>query len=519
MSRAGTGALEQALAYTASPGLLPGARAAGLPDDVLVLLRLAAGDEECLSRESARLHQPARKLHDAAVFYIQQVLFAPGADSYRVLGARADIADARLREHYRWLVRWLHPDRNVNDWEAVYLDRVNQAWRQLRSPERRRVHDLALYESVQSPRPPTSAAAADVEPRPRALSPTRKKKRRRGSSGYGAWPVLGLAAAGLAAVVLILGGEPDMSDEGVVVSAQASGGESSRPQLAAERTALLPPRVDASSTSVPMAPEIDASLPVAAQPRAEPEPETVPVITGSPAAAPLMVARLPTAAPLRVDRRVTTTASLAEVSPPQAQPTVSPTRPPVLAKVAPEVVAEPVWSTPQLPVASAALPAMAPATPAVPEAMSANARPERPIASGVAPVSVTGVEAVSSGSSAPVTAINDRVAFSFMQKFRRAYNDGNLEQLMALFARDARSAGGGGRQAIADSFRRQFDVAGRARITLGRPDWQRQEQGAVISAGYRLSGDDQPASEGRMRFELRQEAGELRILRLQPEKL
>ncbi|HWS25159.1 MAG TPA: J domain-containing protein, partial [Xanthomonadales bacterium] len=68
-------------------------------------------------------------------------LFAPNADSYRVLGVAADSAQEQLRENYRWLMKWLHPDRNQDGWEAVYADRVNIAWQDMKTPERRAEYD------------------------------------------------------------------------------------------------------------------------------------------------------------------------------------------------------------------------------------------------------------------------------------------------------------------------------------------------------------------------------------------
>src|SRR5262249_47587982 len=31
----------------------------------------------------------------------------------------------------RWLLQWLHPDRNRNSWDAVYAERVLKAWREV----------------------------------------------------------------------------------------------------------------------------------------------------------------------------------------------------------------------------------------------------------------------------------------------------------------------------------------------------------------------------------------------------
>ena len=38
-----------------------------------------------------------------------------------------------MREHMRWLLEWLHPDRNSSDWESVYAERVIEAWREAKA--------------------------------------------------------------------------------------------------------------------------------------------------------------------------------------------------------------------------------------------------------------------------------------------------------------------------------------------------------------------------------------------------
>ena len=136
-------ALEQALACHRAPALLAAARSRPLPDSMLTLLRLAAGDHVMAAHCALASGESETEVVEAAAFFIQQVLFAPGTDSYRVLGVNPHAPDAQLKEHYRWLVRWLHPDRNTDDWDSVYADRVNVAWQTLRLPERRRSYDEA----------------------------------------------------------------------------------------------------------------------------------------------------------------------------------------------------------------------------------------------------------------------------------------------------------------------------------------------------------------------------------------
>ncbi|GAB2496106.1 hypothetical protein [Arenimonas alkanexedens] len=130
---AGVGyALEQALAYYRAPTLLAMAAQRPLPDDVIELLRLAAGDAAQAAASADASGESPERVTEAAVFFVQQVMFAAGADPHRVLGVNPDAPPARVREHYRWLIRWLHPDRNPDDWDSVYTDRVTRAWQQLR---------------------------------------------------------------------------------------------------------------------------------------------------------------------------------------------------------------------------------------------------------------------------------------------------------------------------------------------------------------------------------------------------
>lgn len=141
MSRA---TVDLALAVFKDPGLLVDLRERPLPEDVGVAIRIAAG--ECAARDAAVADSgiPPDAVVEACVFFLQQTLFAPGSDSYRILGGHPGDPQERLREHYRWLMKWLHPDRNQDGWETLYADRVNAAWQDLKTPDRRAAYDSRL---------------------------------------------------------------------------------------------------------------------------------------------------------------------------------------------------------------------------------------------------------------------------------------------------------------------------------------------------------------------------------------
>jgi hypothetical protein len=125
-------------------------RSAPLPDTVLTLLRIVAGDEEATSQATEAMGQSRETVREAAAFFIEQVLFCPDADSYRVLGARPDATNGELRRNMALLVRWLHPDHDGQGERSVFAGRVTRAWNDLKTQERRTAYDqsrrIALVE-------------------------------------------------------------------------------------------------------------------------------------------------------------------------------------------------------------------------------------------------------------------------------------------------------------------------------------------------------------------------------------
>jgi hypothetical protein len=95
-------------------------------------MRIAAASPEACRAAVARTDEPRHVVIDAARFYLQQMLFRPDADCYRVLGIQPTASRSTAREHMRWLLEWLHPDRNNNNsWDTVYAERVLKAWREV----------------------------------------------------------------------------------------------------------------------------------------------------------------------------------------------------------------------------------------------------------------------------------------------------------------------------------------------------------------------------------------------------
>jgi hypothetical protein len=126
----GRRALDLALDLARMPTLGESMRAHPLPPDTLVVIRIAAGCEET-SRQAVRATGlSASVIRDACVFYLEHVLLASDADSHRILGVWPGAPRSEMREHMRWLLKWLHPDGNQNEWESVFAGRVLKAWRE-----------------------------------------------------------------------------------------------------------------------------------------------------------------------------------------------------------------------------------------------------------------------------------------------------------------------------------------------------------------------------------------------------
>jgi hypothetical protein len=128
--------IEFALDLARMPALARASGVLALPPNIIELMRVAAACPEACEAAVAKSGEPVSVVIEAARFYLQQVLFRPEADCYRVLGIEPTASRETARSHMRWLLEWLHPDRNYNSWDAVYAERVLKAWREVSSPQR-----------------------------------------------------------------------------------------------------------------------------------------------------------------------------------------------------------------------------------------------------------------------------------------------------------------------------------------------------------------------------------------------
>lgn len=146
MSR--SNALRLALDLRNVPSLVRRVRSEPLPEDVLLLLQIAAGDPCAEQKAVALVDRPIAEIREASKFFIEQILFAPESNSYRVLGATPDSSTADLRRNMILLMRWLHPDAGEGGERHIFAGRVTSAWEDLKTPQRRAAYDSRIADSA-----------------------------------------------------------------------------------------------------------------------------------------------------------------------------------------------------------------------------------------------------------------------------------------------------------------------------------------------------------------------------------
>ncbi len=143
-----TDALELALALHQAPIRRFSLRDRPLPDNLDEVLQLASAMQPQLQAAAVRFSESEATIVEAVRFYLQQILFEPGTDAYRIFGVEPNAEFKQVRQHHIWLQRWLHPDRRGDDWEAALTTKVNWAWQQLRNESSRDEYDRSRMHYV-----------------------------------------------------------------------------------------------------------------------------------------------------------------------------------------------------------------------------------------------------------------------------------------------------------------------------------------------------------------------------------
>jgi len=566
MNGEGGDALELALALRAAPAHARMLRSRELPAAMATLLELAAGRRETVDACARRTGESPRVLVEAALLFIQQVLFDERSDHYRVLGVRADAPVETIHEHHRWLMRWLHPDRAGDRWEAVYSDRVNAAWNVLRSPERRQHYDAERAVDARKPAlrlRVVARRADDASAQAPALS----------SGTVRRLPIVVLGALLFVGIIAVLVMADSTSDRRTVLPADSSlagsrhhdiAGEAARRALgededdvslpsgaaivadvlardgqASDRdedsrvldsTAPTPAAVAASApaTATPEVAlaangtgEVSRTMAAAAMPASMPEPVATNDVRSPPQATALRIptpvspARIPHSDSAPAPLPVTTAAAApgrhavagaaASAGAARVRPTAVPDEGTVATAArarAPVVVVEPSRGDGNGP---------RPTLPAT------DAPRDPPLTIGVAAAAPNRVDIVERNAPA-VDASAHAAARSLPRDFAAAYARGDHAALMRLFAPDARE-NRDGRAVIAENYRRLFAQTSARALDLAALTWTIEPerivgQGAFTVRLRTLGQGAEKSVQGWIRIEARPIGGDWKIARL-----
>ncbi len=138
---AGRTALKLAIDLLREPSQVQLIKSEPLPEGVELLLRIAAGEADAARSAAVTARRSPKTVQHAAAFFIEHILFAPNADSYRVLGADAAASAGELRRNAALLFKWLHADHGAHGARAAFASRLTVAWNDLKTPERRVAYD------------------------------------------------------------------------------------------------------------------------------------------------------------------------------------------------------------------------------------------------------------------------------------------------------------------------------------------------------------------------------------------
>src|SRR5512143_330856 len=94
--------IELAFDLARMPALARASVLPALPPNIVELMRIAAASPEACEAAVAKTGEPKPVVIEAARFYLQQMLFRPEADCYRILGIEPGAPRTTARNHMRW---------------------------------------------------------------------------------------------------------------------------------------------------------------------------------------------------------------------------------------------------------------------------------------------------------------------------------------------------------------------------------------------------------------------------------
>jgi ketosteroid isomerase-like protein len=157
-----------AVEYYRDPQRFPqfGGARAPLPPGITELLasyRQSLADEH-IEVTAKQLATTPEGLRAAVRFLLRTLLFNDASDYYRILGVAPSAPKDDIKAHYRDLMVWFHPDKDVSGeaWDTDFATLINEAYSALRTPKNRAQYDATLGSDAfgaDTPAKPQAAAA------------------------------------------------------------------------------------------------------------------------------------------------------------------------------------------------------------------------------------------------------------------------------------------------------------------------------------------------------------------------
>jgi len=410
----------------------------------------------------------------AARFFVQQVFFVQDASHYRVLGLNPDASEAQIKQHHRLLMRLFHPDRRMlsEAWADSYAQRINEAYTVLRRASQRHRYDMALQVAQTRRRELAEAGQAD----PATVLSRHREQRMVGipiprSMHLPGWvwrrlPETVLGGIALIAVLSVLGIYLGQQQ------APALGGSPVGPAGASPSAASTAASPILPSLPMPVPTAIDGPSPGAGSIPAAP---TTPALPATPT--------LPAAPVARLERAAQTPLPVPAPRPARESPAVA----------SPAAGASGEGVPP--------IPRSRPAQPAGPVADAGSVSDAKPVALTTPTPPVTATPSVENA----VTRLDLEVLASL---FVGAYERGDIEALMALFADQVQTNHQVGKGGIRRDYQTLFAATRQREMNLSAMQWVRrggQAEGHGIFE-IRLEGAEQTRSyAGTLRFQVQKQ--------------
>ena len=119
-------ALAQVFYLKNNPQALHSMQQAPLPNGMASVIRLASDSGSLLDNAANELEMDSTSLQQAVSEYLIAICLFPGSNVRRTLGLNEQASPETAKDHYRLLLKWLHPDKNQQN--KNYAERVNHAW-------------------------------------------------------------------------------------------------------------------------------------------------------------------------------------------------------------------------------------------------------------------------------------------------------------------------------------------------------------------------------------------------------